>query len=376
MSASSTSSNGTEVSYDSRMASEKSHFDREYQSHGTDEILVQRIPPVWQFLEQRVEAMIRAETGGLFLQDCVAQVMDARPAPRMISLASGPCGLEMDIAGRLRGDYELVCVDINADLLGRGIEQARRKGLRLTGRAADCNSLQLEEGQYDVVMAFASLHHFTDFERLFPAIVRALRPGGVFVTMDIPSRNGYRMWDETWAVIRTIWSLLPDRLKVNHTRFQHPTPTPEYDNVSYGDQTFECVRSQDILDQLALHFEPLHYLSYYALCRRLFDPMYGPNYDLSRSFDRAVLEWVWELDQAALAEGRLAPETFFGVFRPLGAAPDPRTEAPRMRMRRDTAAIRRCVAALDAANRPVNWTQRIRHCLTAGLAAPRQAGQP
>ncbi len=347
------------------MQFEKDHFNREYQHHGQDDVLVQRVPPVWQLLEKKVEQLIRMETGGFFLQDYIASVMNPRPAPRMISLASGPCGLELDIAGHLQGDYEIVCVDINQGLLDRGLEQARRKGLHLTARVADCNHLDIEEGGYDVVMAFASLHHFVDLEKIFPRIARALRPGGVFVTMDISSRNGYRMWDETWATVQTIWSLLPDRLKMNHTRFHKPTLTPTYENVDYGDNSFECVRSQDILGQLDRHFEPLHYVSYYSFCRRFFDPMYGPNYDLNLPLDRAIAEWVWELDQLVLAEGRLPPETFFGVFRPAGMGGDRQVEERQTKMRRDISAITRALATANHSDSLPSWPQKLRRRLGA-----------
>lgn len=351
--------------YARRMKSEKDHFDREYRNHGHDDVLVQRVPPVWQLLEQKVEQLIRAETGGFFLQDYIAQVMNPRKAPRMISLASGPCGLELDIAGRLQGDYQIECVDINRGLLDLGLDQARRKGLNLTARVGDCNRLEIAEGGYDVVMAFASLHHFVEFEEIFPRIVRALRPGGVFVTMDISSRNGYRMWDQTWATVQTIWSLLPDRLKINHTRFRQPTLTANYENTDYGDNSFECVRSQDILAQLDRYFDPVHYVSYHAFCRRFFDPMYGPNYDLSLPLDRAVVELLWELDQAALAEARLPPETFFGVFRPPAAPADPRLDERRTRIRRDIRSTSQAAAAAGRAGGSPNWAQRIGRRLRA-----------
>jgi hypothetical protein len=42
--------------------------------------------------------------------------------------------------------------------------------------------------------------------------------------------------------------------------------------------------------------------------------MYGPNYDLSRPLDRAIVDWLWALDCESLDRGELAPETFFGIY--------------------------------------------------------------
>jgi SAM-dependent methyltransferase len=338
----------TKAGYDQRIKQELAHFSREYQGHKPDEPLVQHVPPVWQFLEQRVEHLIRQATGGFFLQDFIANFLNNRPAPRMLSLASGPCGLEIDIAGRLQGNYELVCTDLNEQLLTLGMEQAQRKGLHLTSRVADCNKIELEEKAYDLIMAFASLHHFTDFERLFPCIIRALRPGGLFITMDICSRNGYRMWDNTFETVQGIWRLLPEHLKINHTRFGKPHLTLKHENLDYGDQSFECIRSQDILRNLAQYFDPVHYVAYYALCRRFFDPMYGPNYNLDNPLDRAIVDFVWELDQHLLSEGRLAPETFFGVFAPRTATTSEHILTLRSNMLRDDRAGQAAVHGLRA----------------------------
>jgi hypothetical protein len=76
----------------------------------------------------------------------------------------------------------------------------------------------------------------------------------------------------------------------------------------------ECVRSEDIVPLLAASFTVRHFVPLLSLGRRFFDLMYGPNYDLERPLDRAVFDWIWELDCESIDEGRLRPETFFGVY--------------------------------------------------------------
>jgi hypothetical protein len=44
--------------------------------------------------------------------------------------------------------------------------------------------------------------------------------------------------------------------------------------------------------------------------------MYGPSYDLTAPLDKAVFDWIWEMDVHHLAAGKLQPETFFGMYRP------------------------------------------------------------
>lgn len=41
-----------------------------------------------------------------------------------------------------------------------------------------------------------------------------------------------------------------------------------------------------------------------------------PNYNLERGLDRAILDWIWELDCDYLDTGGLKPETLLGIYHP------------------------------------------------------------
>jgi SAM-dependent methyltransferase len=110
-------------------------------------------------------------------------------AHRILSLGCGDGSIERRLAPHIG---EIVGVDISAV----AVEQARAKseaaGLsNLSFVSSDAGSLALEHlGQFDVIAAFAFLHHLDD-----PAIVdmlvaarKALRPGGAFYSTD-PSRR-------------------------------------------------------------------------------------------------------------------------------------------------------------------------------------------
>jgi hypothetical protein len=78
--------------------------------------------------------------------------------------------------------------------------------------------------------------------------------------------------------------------------------------------SMECIRSQEILPILEAAFTLVHYVPYFALSRRFFDTMYGPNYRLDAPLDLAFLNWIWELDCYSLETKTLRPETFFAVY--------------------------------------------------------------
>jgi len=245
----------------------------------------------------------------------VAALLVGRAGARMVSLGSGAGGVELAIARQAPG-AAILCLDINGAALERGRRAAAVEGLPVSFEEADLNRVQLEPAAFDVVFCHASLHHVLELERLLEQASRALRPGGALVAVDVITRNGYRMWPETKRVAERIFVTLPERYRLNHTAY---LPRKRVDSRIWDQDTrsagMECLRSEAVLPLLRQRFQTIWFVPYFSLCRRFFDTMYGPNYDLARPLDRAILDWIWQLDCYLLATGRLRPETFFGVFR-------------------------------------------------------------
>ncbi len=299
--------------YRRRLAEEIEHYTELYSS-GDACRLMEPAPPVWVELQQRAARLIRERTGA-DLAGHVTAMLKARPQARMLSLGSGPGGVELVFAREARAS-EILCLDINAAALELGRQAAAAERLNVRFAQADLNRVDLEAGAFDVVFCHASLHHVLELERLLAQIERALRPGGALVVVDIVTRNGYRMWPETRRLAGAIFETLPPRYRLNHTAY---LPRKRVDRKIWDGDTrgagMECLRSEDLLPLLRSRFDVECLVPHFSLCRRFFDTMYGPNYDLSRPLDRAILNWIWELDCHLLETGRFRPETVFGIFR-------------------------------------------------------------
>ena len=300
------------ASYARRVAEEVEHY-RECHAGAVDGRCMEPAPPAWEEIQRRAADRIR-EAAGRDLTGYVAERLTRSPDRRMASLGSGPGGVEFVIAREAPG-ARILCLDLNADVLELGRRAAARQGLTVEFRQADLNAVELPSRAFDVVLCHASLHHLLALEHVAGQIRRALRPGGELVVLDIVTRNGYRMWPETRRVADAIWATLPERYKINHTAY----PDKRLDRRIWEKDTrgagMECLRSEELLAVLDARFRRECFVPLFALCRRFFDTMYGPNYDLSRALDRAIVDWIWELDCAHLAAGSLRPETVFGVWR-------------------------------------------------------------
>ena len=275
--------------------------------------LIEPAPASWLDMHGRAADRIRSATGN-DMQGHVVSRLRGRDGVRMLSLGSGPGGLELQFA-REAPSAKIVCVDLNAALLDKGFEQASAENLSVEFQQGDLNRIELPSDEFDLVFCHASLHHLVELEHVFEQIKHTLKPGGELIAVDVVTRQGYRMWPETRRVIDDIWKTLPAQYRVNHTSYHVAMADERIFEADTRRFNMECVRSEDILPLLEAEFETVAHVPYFSLCRRFFDTMYGPNYDPERPLDRAILDWIWALDCHYLDTGVLKPETFFGVYR-------------------------------------------------------------
>ena len=299
--------------YDLHSRKEKKHYKEMYA--GDPSLLFEPEPPAWLEVERRTQSLIQEATGNDLTGHLLSRLTE-RGGVRMLSLGSGPGGVELMLAGEAR-DCRIRCIDFNDDLLSLGRARAGEQGLNhVQFQQADLNNVLLPEGAFDLVFCHASLHHVVNLEGLAAEIRKTLRPGGELVVVDVVARNGYRMWPETRRVVQAIWATLPQRFRVNHTAYGEKRLDRRIWDGGTDHEGMECIRSGDLLGILDAGFERVCLVPYCAMCRRFFNTMYGWNYDLEQELDRAVLNWIWGLDRQMVSSGQLQGENIFGVYRP------------------------------------------------------------
>jgi 2-polyprenyl-3-methyl-5-hydroxy-6-metoxy-1,4-benzoquinol methylase len=276
------------------------------------EILMQPVPPSWVEVEKRAADLVRKATG-FDLNGHVLERLRSDRRVRMLSLGSGPGGLELAFAREASG-AEITCIDLNADLIRLGQIRAEAEQLNVRFEVGDLNLIDLLTNEYDLVFCHASLHHVLELERLLEQIKNSLRDRGSLITVDVCTRNGYLMWPETREIVGSLFRTLPARFRMNHTAYGSARVDEEIWEADTSAVSMECIRAQDIIPTLSETFVVQNFVPYFSLCRRFLDTMYGPNYDLTQSLDTAMVNWIWELDRYYLDSNRLKPETFFGIY--------------------------------------------------------------
>ncbi|THF61948.1 methyltransferase domain-containing protein [Pseudothauera nasutitermitis] len=102
------------------------------------------------------------------------------PGLRVLDLASGPCLLAREAAGRVAPDGLVVASDLAEGMLAEGARRAA-ESQRPVCVAADAERLCLPDGGFDRVLAGLALFLFPHPERALAEARRVLRPGGRLV---------------------------------------------------------------------------------------------------------------------------------------------------------------------------------------------------
>ncbi len=244
----------------------------------------------------------------------------ARRAPeraRLVSLGAGNAEVEVPLAARLaeRGitNLELVLLELNPVMIDRALALAGELGLgdRVRAERADLNTWTTQDSA-DVYLAVHSLHHVVELEHLYDEVARSLRPDGVLLVNDMIGRNGHVRWPEAGAIVRSIWSRIPERYRFNHSLGRVDETYPDLDCSGEG---FEGIRAQDVLPLLLERFHPDAYVTFGNVIDPFVDRVYGPNFDIGAREDAEFLETVARLDDAALDLAVLTPTHLVGSFR-------------------------------------------------------------
>jgi demethylmenaquinone methyltransferase/2-methoxy-6-polyprenyl-1,4-benzoquinol methylase len=144
-------------------------------------------------------------------EELVSLLPQAREGSRILDLATGTG--ELPILVRRAGRTEpIVALDRNREML----RQARAKGVgsgasRVAFVVGDLNSLPVAERAFDAVLMGYGLRYPIDLPATLSAIHRALRPGGVFLSLDfgLPDNAWYRRLCLAYLMTAgTLWGAL------------------------------------------------------------------------------------------------------------------------------------------------------------------------
>jgi hypothetical protein len=198
-------------------------------------------------------------------------------------------------------------------MLERGRRLATDAGLadRFTFEVADLDRWRPAR-PVAACIAYHSLHHLAELERLFAGVHDALDDRGVFLVNDMIGRNGHLRWPEALTVVDEIWRRLPDRYKHNHQlrRFE-----PDFDDWDCSVEGNEGIRAEDVLPLLIESFHFDTFIAFGNVMDVFVDRSFGPNFSPDRPEDVAWIDEIARLDEALIDSGEVKPTHLIAALR-------------------------------------------------------------
>jgi SAM-dependent methyltransferase len=302
-----------EANYHARVIAEKRIFE--------ECVHVHNLPAIFHYWSNRYVRPKLERFGfsgpNAFFQKYLEEQCDRRKngALHFVSIGCGNCDLEIELVRHLRTkghkDFVIDCVDLNSVMLERGRISSVNEGVADYVRfiEEDFNHWSPAH-EYDVVIANQALHHVLNLERLFARIKSSLKPAGLFVISDIIGRNGHQRWPEALDIVHEFWRKLPPSYRFNRQLDRYEELYEDWD-CSY--ESFEGIRSQDILALLLEHFRFQLFIAYANVIDPFVDRSFGPNFDASALWDRAFIDQVNERDDNEINAGRVKPTHMLAV---------------------------------------------------------------
>ena len=155
--------------------------------------MFERIAPTYDLLNR----VLSAGSDGRWRARAVGELKTA-PAGPVLDLCAGTMDLSALVAAERPHD-RLVAVDFSPAML----EAGSRKAPRAQVVVADALSLPFEKGTFAAVICGFGMRNLADVSRGAREVLRVLRPGGVFVTLELfrPVRAVSRVFHQAYASV-------------------------------------------------------------------------------------------------------------------------------------------------------------------------------
>ncbi|MBP1707845.1 MAG: transcriptional regulator, MarR family [Chloroflexi bacterium] len=124
---------------------------------------------------------------------------------RVLDIGTGSGRLAIELARAKGSDFEIIGLDISRDMLLKAQDNARQAGVDdkikfVLGTAA---RLPFADGSFDLIISYASLHHWFEPAKVFNEAQRVAREGGLILIRDNQRVYGNRLWEAfIWAISR------------------------------------------------------------------------------------------------------------------------------------------------------------------------------
>lgn len=193
----------------------------------------------------RINMMI-GETELLWPIEWLEKRLGGRTFERALSIGCGTGPLERQLIERgLCRTVDALDGSVHSLHVARKLADEQGVGDRIRYFASDFNRPSLPRNRYDIVFFHQSLHHVGKLEKLYRAVLRALKRDGYLYLDEFVGPSRHEWNDQRIAPHQAVLTTIPDPYRLaDHL----PLPVQP-------DDPSEAIRSGEIMEQLAIGFQ-------------------------------------------------------------------------------------------------------------------------
>ncbi|MFA5309424.1 MAG: methyltransferase domain-containing protein [Dehalococcoidales bacterium] len=118
-------------------------------------------------------------------------------AGKVLDIGTGSGRLAIELAKTKGNEYEITGLDVSQDMLARAKENAKAAGMngKITFIKGNGAALPFPDKSFDLVVSYASLHHWANPEQVFAEARRVVKEGGAVIIRDNRRVYGNPFWE-------------------------------------------------------------------------------------------------------------------------------------------------------------------------------------
>lgn len=137
--------------------------------------------------------------------------LEEKQHPKILDIACGTGDLAFEAVKQMPG-AEVIGVDLTRPMLDLFEQKIRKRGLKMQVEEGDVEALRFEDSSVDAVTIGFGTRNFTNLDIAFGEIYRVLKPGGVFINLELarprvfPMKQLYKLYFD--AILPTMASVM------------------------------------------------------------------------------------------------------------------------------------------------------------------------
>jgi ubiquinone/menaquinone biosynthesis C-methylase UbiE len=124
---------------------------------------------------------------------------------KLLDIGTGSGRLAIGLAGVKKSEFDITALDISESMLRAARVKAKKAGAgdKIKFVLASASDLPFADQTFNIVVSYASLHHWQEPERIFNEIQRVVKPGGTVIVRDNRRIYGDKTWEFlVWLITR------------------------------------------------------------------------------------------------------------------------------------------------------------------------------